>query len=144
MAYRLSTSYPFEALVRDLFEGNACETAAPAARASALRPPVDLIESDTAYLIRVELPGFDPATLDLAFKGHTLTLKGDKTLPDLDEGAKAHVSERRGGEFERSFRFPLSVDPEAIEARFEHGVLTVKVTKRPEVQPHKIAIEVAE
>jgi HSP20 family protein len=144
MAYRLSNSHPFEALVRDLFEGSGCEARPSSVRASTDRPPVDLIESDAAYLIQVDLPGFDPAALDLAIKGRTLTLKGNKVLPDLDEGAKAHVRERRGGEFERSFRFPLAVDPEAVEARFEQGVLTVKVAKRPDVQPHQVKIDVAE
>lgn len=143
MAYRLSQAHPFDALVQNLFQGtNGAESRPP--KPAAYRPALDLIESDAAYLIQVELPGFDPDALELVFEGRTLTLKGEKTLPPLDEAAQAHVRERRAGNFERSFAFPRAVDPDAIKARFQHGVLTVEVAKRPEAQPHRVTIEVAD
>ena len=139
MAYRLSSTHPLDTLVQNLFQSANGDQ--PQAR---YRPPVDLIESDAAYLIQVELPGFEPDALELMFEGRNLTLKGEKSLPTLDEGAQAHLRERSGGTFERRFAFPLAVDPEAIQARFKHGVLTVEVAKRPEAQPHRVKIEVAD
>jgi len=139
MAYRLSSTHPLDTLVQNLFQ-NANGEQAP----TRYRPLTDLIESDTAYLIQVELPGFDPDALELVFEGRNLTLKGEKILPTLDEGAQAHLRERSGGTFERSFAFPRGVDPEAIQARFKHGVLTVEVAKRPEAQPHRVKIEVTD
>lgn len=139
MAYRLSSTHPLDTLVHNLFQGANGEHTT-----TRFRPPVDLIESDTAYLIQVELPGFDPDALELVFEGRSMTLKGEKTLPTLDESAQAHLRERSGGTFERSFTFPRAVDPDAIQARFKHGVLTVEVAKRPEAQPHRVKIEVAD
>jgi len=139
MAYRLSSTHPLDTLVQNLFQPTNGEQSA-----TRYRPLVDLIESDTAYLIQVELPGFDPDALELVFEGRSMTLKGEKTLPALDEGAQAHLRERCGGTFERSFTFPRAVDPEAIKARFKHGVLNVEVAKRPEAQPHRVKIELAD
>jgi HSP20 family protein len=141
MAYRLSSTHPFDTLVQNLFQSPQSGHAANNGR---YRPAVDLIESDAAYLIQVELPGFDPEALELVFEGRNLTLKGEKSLPPLDESAQAHLSERRAGSFERSFTFPRAVDPDAIQARFKHGVLAVEVAKRPEAQPHKVKIELAD
>lgn len=140
MAYRLSsTHHPLDSLVQSLFQ-----TPNGAQAETRYRPPVDLIESDTAYLIQVELPGFDPEALELVFEGRSLTLKGQKTLPALDESAQAHLRERSGGTFERKFSFPRAVDADAIQARFKHGVLTVEVAKRPEAQPQRVKIELAD
>ena len=143
MAYRLSSTHPLDTLVQNLFQ-NAAQNTKGEQAPTRYRPLVDLIESDTAYLVQVELPGFDPDALELVFEGRSMTLKGEKTLPALDESAQAHLRERSGGTFERSFTFPRAVDPEAIQARFKHGVLTVEVAKRPEAQPHRVKIEVTD
>ena len=141
MSYRLTTTPPlFEALFRDILDG-APRTTPPEGR---LNPAVELVEHGDLYQLRVELPGFDPSKLELAFEGRTLTLSGEKQLPSPEEGAQVHLQERRAGSFERRFAFPAGVDGASIEAKFERGVLEVRVAKRPEAQPRKIEIQLAD
>lgn len=139
MSYRLTPTPPlFETILRDLLDGASPPKAAAQSR---LSPPVELVEQGDLYLLRVEVPGFDPAKLELSFEGRTLTLKGEKVLATPEEGAQVHLQERQAGAFERRFAFPIAVDGESIQARFEHGVLEVRVSKRPEAQPRKIEID---
>ncbi|MGE0711735.1 MAG: Hsp20/alpha crystallin family protein [Planctomycetota bacterium] len=139
MAYRMTTVSPLlDALMRDAFNftGPVQETAP-----QAWSPRVDLIESETAYLAQIELPGLKSDDFELTLDNRVLTLKGERKPPTLDEQAKRHLHERRAGAFERRFRFPVPVDASGIEATFEDGLLSVTVRKAPEAQSQKIQIK---
>jgi HSP20 family protein len=58
----------------------------------------------------------------------------------LPEKVEWHRQERGFGSFERSIPLPAGVDPEKIDARLEHGVLTIRMAKRPEAKPRKIPV----
>jgi HSP20 family protein len=139
MAYRLSCSTA-SPLLDALVGFNSPWETAP----QAWSPRVDLVESDAAYLVRVELPGVSPDDVTLTLENRVLTLKGAKHLAKLDEGVTRHVHERLAGEFERRFRFPVPVEASAVEATFAHGLLTVSVAKTAAAQPRTIPIKTAE
>ena len=110
-------------------------------------PALDVIEKRDAYLLAVEVPGIDPATIDVSFEQNVLTVRGSKPLGfDLDEKAEVRVyaAERVRGDFERSVRLPEFVDSEGIVAEHRHGVLFLTVPKAQAARAKKIAIKGAE
>lgn len=99
------------------------------ARGMALAPAMDLVEHDKEYEISAELPGIDEKGVEIKLVGGMLTIKGEKREEHEEKEKDYHLSERRYGAFQRSFSIPDGVDAEKIEAKFEKGVLTVKLPK---------------
>jgi len=114
---------------------------ADAQRARRWSPRVDVTENPEAYVIKAEVPGLDPADIELTLKENALILKGEKKSEEAREGESWHVVERSYGGFERVFRFPERVDAEGVSAKAEHGLLTIEVKKAPESQPRKIEVK---
>ena len=94
-------------------------------------PAVDVVEKDSAYELTAELPGMDEKSVELKMAGDMLTISGEKQEEKEEKKRGYHVSERRYGSFERSFRIPEDVDAEKIDARFTRGVLTVTLPRKP-------------
>ena len=106
-------------------------------------PALDVIEKQDAYLIAVELPGIDPAHIDVSFEQNVLTVRGSKPLGfELDEKSEVRVysAERVSGQFERSVRLPEFVDSENIAAEARHGVLFLTVPKAQSARSRKIEV----
>ena len=117
-----------------------------AARNGALwSPAVDVRESENELTLTFEVPGVSPEQLELTVDNGILTVKGEKRAErkEGDEG-QYHVLERSYGTFSRSFQLPKGLDESKIEARHEHGILTVRIPKAALPQPKKIAIETAD
>ncbi|MFN3689085.1 Hsp20/alpha crystallin family protein [Salinarimonas sp.] len=106
-------------------------------------PAVNVWQSDEAAAITAELPGLEPADIDIQVKDNVLTLSGERKLPDLPEGATWHRRERAFGRFTRAIRLPFRVDPEKVEARFADGVLRIAVGRPDEDKPRRIEIRAA-
>ncbi len=104
-------------------------------------PPGDVIETDSSFLINLELPGVKLDDIAVEFVDDVLQISGKKEIA-IDESAKAcHCSERRSGEFQRSFRFPSDVETDKVEARLENGLLKITLLKAAKVLPRKIEIK---
>ena len=107
-------------------------------------PSVDVVERADAYMITAELPGVDPAAVEISFENNTLTLRGTKTpwlVPQENEELRVYSAERLSGTFERSVRLPEYVEGDKIEATYQHGVLTISVPKAVAARPRKINIK---
>ena len=104
---------------------------------------VDTSEDDKAYHVTAELPGMDEKAIDLKVSGNMLTVTGEKQEEKEEKKRGYHVSERRYGSFERSFRIPETVEVEKIDATFRNGVLTVTLPKKAGVEAaeKKIAVK---
>lgn len=105
-------------------------------------PVVDILEADERVEIRAEIPGLSEKDVRVSVTDDVLTLKGEKTQETEDKDQKYHRVERSYGRFQRSFTLPANLDPEAIKAKFAHGVLTVSIPKVKEVEPKEIQINV--
>lgn len=105
-------------------------------------PSIDLKEDDGAVVLTAELPGMAEGDIDVEVKNGVLTLKGEKKHEYEDNKDEVQIMERRYGQVQRSLRLPEGVEPEKISAKFENGVLTVTMPKKPEATPQarKIAI----
>lgn len=110
-------------------------------------PPVDIYETETAFVIEADLPGVHQESVDIQFDRNTLTISGTRgaTLPARDKNTQLRVfsAERLSGGFSRSVRMPDHVDADKIEATFSHGVLKVTVPKSSQAVPRKITIATA-
>ena len=102
-------------------------------------PRLNLSETSETYIVRAEVPGIDAESLDVSLVGRTLTLSGRRD-EEVREGASYHRRERTHGVFKRSVTLPAAVDPEKTEASFEHGVLTVTLSKPQVEQPRQIKV----
>lgn len=91
--------------------------------------PVDIAQSDKAYLLTADIPGVDPATIEVSVHDGLLRLKGERpTRPD-GEGSAVSRRERRTGSFERSFTLPKGAHLEGIEVTAADGVLEISIPK---------------
>lgn len=92
-------------------------------------PTTDMKEGDTQITITTELPGMGEEDVEITVKSGTLTVKGEKTEEKKDEKDNYHLTERRYGQFQRSFRLPENIDEAKIKASFDKGVLTISMPK---------------
>lgn len=107
-------------------------------------PVVDVREDKDAIRVHAELPGMNPEDVDVSVENGVLTIAGEKKQ-ELEHGggeSDYHLVERRYGRFERSFQVPTSVDAGAVSARFENGVLTVRLPKTEAAKPRRVQVEV--
>jgi HSP20 family protein len=100
-------------------------------------PPVDLYETDEAFVLKAELPGL---TID-EVHDRTLTLHGERKTEARMTEAHYQQRERAYGSFQRVFALPTSVDAEKVQASFTNGVLELRLPKHEMAKPKRIAVE---
>lgn len=105
-------------------------------------PLVDIHEYADRFEFYVDLPGVDPAKVDLTLDGGILSLSGERPQPARKEGedAQGRRMERGHGHFHRRFVLPDTVDSEKVNATGSQGVLTVTIPKQPKTMPRRIQI----
>jgi len=94
-------------------------------------PPVDIVEEDEAFVVRVELPGVRPEDVSVDIDDHVMLIQGERK-PDatIPRGGVRHRIERPYGAFSRSFTVPESADGRETVAVMADGVLTLRIPKR--------------
>lgn len=102
-------------------------------------PPADIAETGDHYRITLEAPGIDMETLDLRYENGTLHIRGNK-VKESEEGECCHCSERFNGNFARSFRIPVPVDEDKIEATYKDGILKLTLPKTEKSHSRKIEV----
>ncbi len=103
-------------------------------------PDLDADEDDEGLTLHLEVPGVAPDGLSVSVNGHTLSIEGERSVK-RDENTKLHRSERVFGKFSRSVHLPDNYDLDAIEAKHENGVLTLRVPRSEAAKPRTIRIE---
>jgi len=109
----------------------------------ALVPNVELINRDSEFLVRVELPGMDKKDIDLTITDDTLTIKGEARRSEEFKDEDYYLSEISYGRFARTITVPAEVDSDRAKARFQNGILEVTLPKKKEAKPKEIKVEVA-
>jgi len=104
-------------------------------------PAVNIWASDQDVIVTAEVPGVDPANLDITVAENILRLTGSRKPEELKPGEVSHRRERASGEFTRSLRLPYAVDSGKVEASCEKGILKVRLPRAEEDKPRKIAIK---
>src|SRR3954453_3728463 len=121
------------------------ETPASAGGGAPLRrwmPAMDLVETDDHFVLRADLPGLSQEDVKIELEDDVLTVSGERKAEHEEQKEGYHRVERAFGSFSRTLTLPQGVDPEAITASFDKGVLEVTIPK-PEVRkPRRISIGV--
>jgi len=102
--------------------------------------PIDVLDLDSGYEIHAQVPGFRPEEVDVTFSEGLLRIVAQHSSQSENEVGGYLRREVAYGNFQRTIQLPGDVKDEDISARFENGILTVSVPKRPRPQPKKIAV----
>ena len=104
-------------------------------------PSMDLVETDTHYVLKADLPGLSEEDVAIEVADNVLTVTGERKSEVEEKKDGYRRVERSFGSFRRSLRIPEGVDADAISARFDKGVLEVSVPKPEQRKPHRVAIQ---
>jgi HSP20 family protein len=107
-------------------------------------PTADVYEAPDSYVVQVELPGLSEEDIDIRVKENRLVVKGVRRLAASTRPDSFHRMERSYGPFERSFHFPGEVDPGAVSAVFQEGILRLELRKAAPGSLQRIRVERAE
>ncbi len=114
------------------------------ARGARQYPLINLAEDRDHVYVEALAPGIDPESVDLAVVRNVLTISGEKRrLPEDLQTEAIHRSERAAGKFVRSIELPMEIDPDQVEAAYQHGVLKVTLPKAAAAKPKQISVSVA-
>ena len=105
-------------------------------------PAMDLIEEDDRYVLRADLPGVREDEVHVELEDNVLTISGERKSEHEERKEGLYRLERASGSFSRSLTLPEGIDPDSIQARFDKGVLEVRVPKREQRKPRRVAISV--
>ena len=103
-------------------------------------PPINLYELPDEFVLTAELPGNDPARLEVTYAGGVLTLRGERTGPTGINDDQYRRHERIWGKWERAISVPERIRDENVRADFQNGVLQVHLPKAPEARPRQIQV----
>jgi HSP20 family protein len=102
-------------------------------------PASDIYETESGYLIAMDVPGIRRETLEIDIDDNRLLVKGTREIAQ----SKQHRMERPRGRFLRTFSVPASVEQGRIGAEYKDGVLQISLPKRTEQKPKKIDIKIS-
>jgi HSP20 family protein len=107
-------------------------------------PRMDLVETEGAYEVHMDLPGLNSDNVSIDAEDHRLVVHGRRQEETRKEEANYLRVERNSGRFYRSLTLPDAAVPERVEATFRDGVLTIHVPKSEAKKPKKISIQTPE
>lgn len=102
-------------------------------------PTVDIHENADGYHLSVDLPGVPPEQIEVTADKGVLSIRGQREAVHEDKDLKR--SERFFGSFLREFSMPENADLDRIEAKSNHGVLSIFVPKTAKVEPKRITVQ---
>ncbi len=101
-------------------------------------PRMETYRKDSDYVVRVDLPGVDPNDVHVQAEGNLLTITGERK----SEEKGPEYRETFYGKFERRIALPQGVEAEKITARYEHGVLEIRVPVPAQLAGRKVPIQI--
>lgn len=105
-------------------------------------PSVDISETEDKVLVNAELPGLEAKDVNVSISGDLLTIKGEKKKEKEEKDEHHHYVERYAGSFQRSFRLPVDIQSDKVEASFKKGVLKIVLPKAEAARKKAVEIKV--
>ena len=102
-----------------------------------------IIEDETEYLIKVDLPEIKKEEVKVTVENGVLVLSGERKLEKEEKGRKYHRIERAYGSFGRTFSLPDNADAEKVNAEFNEGVLKLHIAKSEAARPKQIEVKIS-
>ncbi|MFZ2301063.1 MAG: Hsp20/alpha crystallin family protein [Gallionella sp.] len=106
-------------------------------------PSVDISETDTAYLVKGEIPGVKKEDVRVTIQDGMLTIQGERKQEKEEKGKKFHRIERSYGSFVRSFRLPDDTDENKVKAEFKDGMINVTLPKSAKAKAKAVEVSVS-
>ena len=103
-------------------------------------PAMDLVEADDHFVLKADLPGLAEGDVAIEVRDNALTISGERKAEHEKRERGWYRVERSFGRFSRSLTLPEGVDPDAISANFDRGVLEVTIPKPEQRKPRRIQI----
>lgn len=104
-------------------------------------PPMNIYDDGESFIVRAEVPGVDPKDLDVSVANDTLTIKGQRVIPECSENACYHRQERAEGEFRRAFTLSDRVDSSKVMAEVKNGILEVRLPRAESAKARRIQVK---
>jgi HSP20 family protein len=101
--------------------------------------PMDAYRRGDSVVVKLDLPGVDPGSVDLTVERNVLTVKAQRPA-SRDNDDEVLVAERPHGEFTRRLFLGRSLDTDRVEASFDHGVLTLSIPVAEKAKARRIEI----
>jgi len=108
---------------------------------SRVYPALNFSEKENNLLVRAELPGVKPESLDISVVEGRLQISGERKIDVEEQNIGYHRREREAGFFRRTIALPTRVDPGKVSASMKNGVLTITLPKSEEAKPKKITVK---
>jgi HSP20 family protein len=105
-------------------------------------PAMDLVETDSDFVLRADLPGLSEKDVNIELEDNVLTISGERKSEHEERQEGYYRMERSSGSFRRTLTLPDGVEPDTVKATFDRGVLEVRVPKPEQRKPRKVAISV--
>ncbi len=103
-------------------------------------PAMDLVETEDHFVLRADLPGLSEDDINIEFENNVLTISGERKAEHEEKKEGYYRVERAFGAFRRSLTLPEGINPDAMQASFDKGVLEVRIPKPEERKPRRIEI----
>jgi HSP20 family protein len=105
--------------------------------------PIDAYRKGDEFVVQFDLPGVDPASIDLTVEKNVLTVHAERRRPDL-EGVEMLMGERPQGTFSRQLFLGDSLDTDRLEASYADGVLTLRLPVAEKAKPRRVPVNAGE
>ena len=133
MRYYIQRDFPslfdFDSFFNDFFESS-----------SDRFPPVDVFETDNAYVIEAEVPGYKEDDIKIFCKNRVLTISSDAVMKERENG---FITEEISlPSFQRSFQLPDDADEDMVSATSENGILSITISKKEKNEPKRIEVKI--
>jgi len=104
-------------------------------------PAINVWSLEDEAIVTSEIPGIDPNSLDISVVGQRVTISGQRVPEPASENMSYHRRERLHGQFSRTLDLPFRADAQKVEAKYNKGVVTVRLPRAEEDKPRKIAVK---
>jgi HSP20 family protein len=101
-------------------------------------PPVDIEETEDAWIVEADLPGVDKKDIEVDVRDGELTITGE--IKERERKGILRRKTRRVGHFEFRVALPGGADPNQVDANVQDGVLTVRIPKPEQSRPQRIEV----
>ena len=138
---RFGSDFPIPALQRELDRFLRNPAISLGLSGQGAYPPINVFEGADGTVIVAEVPGLDPDKIQIGSQGRTLTLGGERKRREADKATGYHRRERLFGAFSRSIQLPEDLDLHQATAKYENGLLIVRVPKGEAAKPRQITVQ---
>ncbi len=104
---------------------------------------VDIVEEMDRFVLQADVPGVDPAEIEVSIDAGILSLSGERHSEPSDQSEGFTKIERSCGKFYRRFTLPETADAEGITAKCSNGILEITIPKQSKAEAKRITIQAA-